>query len=157
LPWGTKESISCWHVEVVHDDAFVTKMHLEILWKQSFLWKPHYRTSLTWAFLKVNSSQSMDLEHNQFMRCIVYHSDSISPKILAMCTKCRKGWLHNMSNGIITMTKHVEGEHSPLMKRFVEDLNYIIVAKAPTNWNANKKRACVFPFEISGFFLLKIK
>lgn len=31
------------------------------------------------------------------------------------------------------MTKHVEGEHSPLMKRLAEDLNYIIVAKAPTN------------------------
>jgi hypothetical protein len=55
------------------------------------------------------------------------------------------------------MKKHVEGEHSPFMKRLVEDLNYVIVTKAPTNRNANKKRAHVFPFEISRFFLFQIK
>jgi hypothetical protein len=69
----------------------ITKMQLEILWKQRLLWKPHYCTSVTWAFLKVNNSQPMDLEHNQLMRCIIYQSDSIGLEILAMCTKCKKG------------------------------------------------------------------
>jgi hypothetical protein len=50
------------------------------------------------------------------------------------------------------MKKHVEGEHSPLVKRLAKDPNCITVAKAPTDRNTNKKRAHVFPFEIFGFF-----
>jgi hypothetical protein len=37
-------------IEVVHNDAYVTKMHLENLQKQRLLWKSHYCTSVTWAF-----------------------------------------------------------------------------------------------------------
>lgn len=37
-------------IEVVHNDAYVTKMHLEKLQKQRLLWKSHYCTSVTWAF-----------------------------------------------------------------------------------------------------------
>ncbi len=39
-------------IEVVHNDAYVIKMHLENLRKQRLLWKPHYCSSITWAFFK---------------------------------------------------------------------------------------------------------
>ncbi len=45
-------------------DAYITKMHLENLQQQRIFWKPHSRTSLIWAFLKVNNNQPMDLDHN---------------------------------------------------------------------------------------------
>jgi hypothetical protein len=32
------------------DDAYLLEVHLEILWKQRLLWKPHYCNFLTWAF-----------------------------------------------------------------------------------------------------------
>ncbi len=34
-------------IEVVHNDAYVIKMHLENLRKQRLLWKPHYCSSIT--------------------------------------------------------------------------------------------------------------
>lgn len=49
------------------------------------------------------------------------------------------------------MKKHVEGEHSPFMKRLAEDPNCITIAKAPIDRNTNKKGAHIFPFEIFGF------
>jgi hypothetical protein len=39
----------------VHNYAYVIKMHLENLWKQRLLWKPHC-TLVTWAFFKVNNN-----------------------------------------------------------------------------------------------------
>jgi hypothetical protein len=72
-----------------HDDAYITKMCLENLHKQRFFLKPHYYTSFTWAFFKVNNNQLLDLKHNQIMKCIICHHDYVSPKILVMHTRCK--------------------------------------------------------------------
>jgi hypothetical protein len=32
-------------------DAYITEMHLENLWQQRLLWKPHYHTSLTQSII----------------------------------------------------------------------------------------------------------
>jgi hypothetical protein len=56
-------------------NAYITKMCLENLQKQRFFKKPHYCTSLTWAFFTVNNNQLLDLEHNQIMKCIICHHD----------------------------------------------------------------------------------
>jgi hypothetical protein len=50
------------------------------------------------------------------------------------------------------MKKHVEENHFALMKRLVKDLSCI--AKAPIDRNASKKRAHIFPFEISRVFFI---
>ncbi len=76
----------------MHDDASsITKMHLEILQKQRFLWKPHYHISFTWVVFMVHNDQLVDLERNQIMRCIVCHNDYVGPEILTMHTGCKKG------------------------------------------------------------------
>jgi hypothetical protein len=49
---------------IVVDEQIVVVMHLEGLWKQKVAWKPHYRNSPVWAFLKVNNNQPMDLFQN---------------------------------------------------------------------------------------------
>lgn len=52
---------------VVVDEQVVTKMHLENLWKQKVAWKLHYHNSPTWAFLKVNNNQHVNLSQNYEM------------------------------------------------------------------------------------------
>lgn len=53
------------------------------------------------SHFKVNNNQPMDLKHNQIMRCIIYHHDYASLKILFMCTKCKKGLIaYHKSIGI---------------------------------------------------------
>jgi hypothetical protein len=103
------------------------------------------------GFFKVNNNQRKDLEHNQIMRCIIYNNNFIGLEILAMCTTCRKGLIaYHKFNGITNMKKYVEGDHYSLVKRLTKYISYIIVAKAPINQNASKKKAHNFPFEIFG-------
>jgi hypothetical protein len=120
-------------VETMHDDASsITKMHLEMLQKQRLLWKPHYHISLTWVVFMVNNNQIVDLECNQIMRCIIFHSDSAAPEILTMHTRYKKGSITYLNfNGIITMKKRVEGDHYALMERLGKYPNCISLAKAP--------------------------
>jgi hypothetical protein len=118
------------NVEGVHDDAYITKMHMENLWKQRFMWKPQYCTSFTWAFCKVNNNQSMDLEHNLIMKCIICHNDYVDIKILTMHTKFRKGLIAcHKTNGITTMNKCVEVDHFAFVKKLTKDPNCIPLAK----------------------------
>jgi hypothetical protein len=37
---------------VAIDEQTITKVHLEILWRQNMAWKLHYHNSPTWAFLR---------------------------------------------------------------------------------------------------------
>jgi hypothetical protein len=119
-------------------------MHLENLQQWRFIWKPHSCTSLTWAFLKVNNNQPMDLDHNQIMRCILCHVDFVDIEILGMHTRCEK-WLitYHKTNGITTMKKHVDDDHFTLMRKLIEDLT-IVSTKAPLDRQANKKRHMSF-------------
>jgi hypothetical protein len=67
----------------------------------------------------MNDSQLMTFFQNQIMKFIIFHSDIAPPKILAMHTKCRKGFItYHKSNGIITMKKHVEFDHFALRRIF---------------------------------------
>ncbi len=116
-------------------NGYITRMHLENLRQQRLLWKPHSPTSLTWAFLKVNNNQLVDLDHNQIMGCIFCHVDFVDLEILAMHTRCRKGFItYHKTNGITTMKKHVDADH---------------LTKVPLDQKANKKKAHAFPSTIS--------
>lgn len=64
--------------------------------------------------------------------------------------------MYHKFNGITTMKKHVEGDHLALMKRLAEDPNYIVIAKVPTNRNANKKGHMSLHLKFLGFSLLQV-
>jgi hypothetical protein len=115
-------------------------MHLENLQQQRLLWKPHSHTSFTWAFLKVNNNQHVDLDHNQIMGCIFYHVDFVDLEILAMHTRCRKGLItYHKTNDITTMKKHVDANHFALMRKLAKDLT-IVLTKPPLDRQANQKK-----------------
>lgn len=85
-------------------------------------WKPFNRNSST--FFKVNGNLPVDPSDPQVMRCIVCHSSSVGPEILAMRTRCRKGLItYNKANGIAPMKKHVEVENSVLSKKYGEEVS----------------------------------
>jgi hypothetical protein len=77
------------------------------------------------------------------MQCIICHNDTTIPKILAMHTRCNKGFIaYHKSNGITTMRKHIEFEHSALLKKLLEDATNVAL-KFPLNHGPSKKRAHV--------------
>jgi hypothetical protein len=94
------------------DEEDVIEVQLKNLLKQKLAWKFHYCNSVTWAFKKVNDTQLVDLFQNKIMRCIICHSDTTPFEILAMHTRCRKGFIaYHKSNVIIAMKKHVEYDY----------------------------------------------
>jgi len=51
-----------------NDDSLPNQEELlETMKKQLVWWKPHQRTSPTWAFFKVNNNQHVDLKQSQVM------------------------------------------------------------------------------------------
>ncbi len=120
------------------------------------VWKPHYCNSRTWVYFKVNNNQPMEISQNQIMKCVICQNDIIPLEILSMHTRCRKDLIaYHKSNGITTMKKHVDSNHSILLKKMLEDATNI-APKSPLNCEPIKKRACVCPIAISSFFLWSI-
>jgi hypothetical protein len=90
------------------------------------------------------------------MHCIIYHSDTAPPEVLAMHIRCRKGLIaYNKFNGITIMKKHVEYDHVALLKIFLKNATFE-VPKSPIYHEPSKKRANVSPFNIFGFFLIAL-
>jgi hypothetical protein len=65
--------------------------------------------------------------------------------------------MYHKFNGIIAMKKHVDCDHPTLMKRLAKHPNYIVVAKAPTNRNTNKKGHMSFHLKFLGLISNKFK
>jgi len=134
------------------DEHRVVEAHLENLWKQRSTWKLNYHNSITWAFFEVNDNQLINLSENKIMRCIICHSEITPFEILAMHTRCRKCFIaYDKSNGITTMKKHVEYDHSTLLQKLLKDPTNL-APRFPLDYEPSKKRAHVFPFAIFGFF-----
>jgi hypothetical protein len=55
-------------------NLIVEAMLLENLKQQQKFWKPHQRSSIIWAFKKVNNNKLVCLEYSQVMCCIVCHN-----------------------------------------------------------------------------------
>lgn len=88
------------------DEQHVVEAHLENLWKQRSAWKLHCHNSITWAFFKVNDNQPINLSKNQIMKCIIFHNKTNALEILAMHTRCKKGFIaYHKYNGTTTMKK----------------------------------------------------
>jgi hypothetical protein len=82
------------------------------------------------------------------MRCIIFHSETIIPEILAMRIKCRKGFIaYHKYNGITTMKKHVESNHFILLQKLLEDPTNL-APRFSFDRELNKKRTHVSPFAI---------
>jgi len=82
----------------------------------------HYCNSPTWAFFKVNTNQHIDLFQNQIMGFSIFHSDVVPFEILAMHTRCKKGFItYYKSNGITTMKKHVDFDRFALLRKLLEN------------------------------------
>ncbi len=119
-------------------------------------WKSHYYNAPKWVSFKVNNNQPVEISQNQIMKCIICQNDMVPLEILVMCTRCRKGLIaYHKSIGITTMKKHVDSNHSILLKILLEDATNI-APKSPLNCEPIKKRACVCAIVISSFFLLSI-
>ncbi len=105
-----KQAVSCKVLfNVGINELIMQEMLLKNLKKQVKLWKLHKRTSQTWAFFKVNNNQHVDLGQSQVMRCIVWQSGMVGPNILALHTRCHKGFImYHKVNFISTMKKQME-------------------------------------------------
>jgi len=86
------------------------------------------------------------------MWCIICHSNVVGPKILALCTKLRKGLIvyHN-SNGITSMKKHVDFEDNTLIKMFCQK-QYDVAAIILLSHEPTKKQMYMILSAIFGFF-----
>jgi hypothetical protein len=88
-------------------------MLLENLKQQQKFWKPHQRSSIIWAFLKMNNNKLVCLEYSQVMHCIVCHNwlqdFSLTHKM------CKGLIVYHKANGISTMKKHVEQKYVNLL------------------------------------------
>jgi hypothetical protein len=92
----------------------VNKLHV-----QRSLWRENNKNALCWAFYFVNDNKKVLKIAIQTMHCILCHSNPIlnlNPK-----TQARKGLIiYNTINGIIALRKHVNSNHSNVLKKFEE-------------------------------------
>ncbi len=118
---------------------------------QSIFWRRNNRNSLCWAFYCVNNNKKMNAITLQIMQCILCHNDSIlnvNPK-----TKARKGLvIHNSSNGISTLKKHVNLDHPNIFLKFEKEINCPLREDEKQPF---KKRPNVSSISISSFFVTK--
>ncbi len=118
---------------------------------QRLFWKVEGRDAICWAFYVINDNKLMDGKIPQVMK---YHLCSKTLVLYNLRTKLRKGLIsYYKTNGISTLKKHADVEHSLLAKTLGEEVNNLMktqVEKQPTT-----KRKNVSSFEISKFFLTK--
>jgi hypothetical protein len=72
------------------------------------------------------------------MRCIICHNDVAPLEILTLRIKCKKNYIANHKfNGITIMKKHVDFDHSTLLKRLLEDAS--IAPRSLFDYEPNKE------------------
>ncbi len=85
---------------------------------QKIIWKSHGRNSLHWVFLFVNDNKDVNVKCPQTMRCIFCYSSPI-----LFCNFKTQAKKHLISNGITSLKKHVNVDHSIKAKMFEEEVN----------------------------------
>jgi hypothetical protein len=88
---------------------------------KKYFGKTNSKNALCWEFYCVNNNKEMNVTTPQIMHCILCHNNPIftTPK-----TQARK-WIiiSNTTNGIATLKKHINSDHSDIVKRFEEKFN----------------------------------
>jgi hypothetical protein len=89
---------------------------------QIIIWKSHGRNSLCWVFFGVNDNKDVNVKCPQTMRCILCYSSPIL--FCNFKTQARKHLiLNDITNGITSLKKHVNVDHSIKAKMFEEEMN----------------------------------
>jgi len=119
--------------------VLMNSMSLKCIWKtcENKNWLGSYTTTiqshghyLRWMIIDLSTFLKTRL-----CNCIICHSDTIIPKILAMHTRCNKGLIaYHKSNDITTMRKHIEFEYSTLLKKLVRRCNKCCSKISTQSW-----------------------
>jgi hypothetical protein len=81
------------------------------------------------------------------MKCIIYHNETTPLEILAICTRCKKGFIaYHKFNGITTMKKYV-----------VYFVGTNLAPRSSLDCESSKKKVHVSPFATFGFFFFANK
>jgi hypothetical protein len=92
----------------------------------------HNINSLCWAFYFVNDGKKIEVASHQVIRCILCYDNVINipnPKI-----KERKGSIiYYKTYGITALKKHVDANHSIIVKKFEEEINNEIIGNVEKN------------------------
>jgi len=97
---------------------------LQVLHAQRLFGKPYGINAICWAFYVVNDNTQIDGKVLQVMRCMICHNEYV-PFIAK--TKLKKRIIsYFKSNGITTLKKHVDVEHTLLTKKFEEEVNSLV-------------------------------
>jgi hypothetical protein len=115
--------------------------------------KPNNKNALCWAFYYVNDNKEIDFIVVQVMRCFLCYNSPIlnlNPKIQA-----RKGLIiYNKINGITTLRKHVNSNHSNIFFKIEEEMNNPLREdeKQPLKKRQNESSNSIFNFCCKGTF-----
>jgi hypothetical protein len=119
-------------------------VHLENLQKTKNCLEATLQQFIDHAFFKVNNNQPMDLSQKRIMRCIICYNDVAPLEILTLHIRLKKNYItYHKFNGITIMKKHVNFDHSTLLKRLLEDAS--IALRSQFNYEPNKKEVHVSP------------
>jgi hypothetical protein len=87
--------------------------------QKRYFGKKKSKNALCWAFSCVNDNKEVNLTTPQIMHCILCHNNPIVN--VNIKTQARKGLIiYNTTNGIVTLKKHVNLDHSNISKKFEE-------------------------------------
>jgi hypothetical protein len=118
------------------------KLHVQ----RSF-WRGNNINALCWAFYYANDNKEIHVIASQTMHCIFSHSNPIlnlNPK-----TQARKGLIiYNITNGITTLRKHVNVDHSNVLKKFEKEVNCLLRQEEK---QPSKRRSNISYISISSF------
>jgi len=127
------------------------KENFKKLHVQRSFWKGNSRNALCWAFYYVNDNKEVNVIAPQTMHCIICHINPIlnlNPKI-----QVRKGiTIYNTTNGITTLRKHVNVDHSNVLKKIEREVNFLLREEEK---QPSKKRSNISFNSISSFFFAR--
>ncbi len=88
---------------------------------QKIIWKSHGRNYLRWVFLCVNDNKDVNVKCPQTIKCIFHYSSPIL--FCNFKTQARKHLiLNDITNGITSLKKHVNANHSIIEFFFEEEI-----------------------------------
>jgi len=98
----------------------------------------------------VNDKKDVDVKCPQTMRCILCYSSLVL--FCNLKTEAKKGLIiYSTTNGIVTLKKHVNVDHSIIVKIFEEELNSPLRGE---RWRNNAKKIKKFKLNICMFYQL---
>ncbi len=125
--------------------------NLKKLHAQRIFWRGSSINALFWAFYCVNDNKEVNVIVLQTMHCIFCYNNpilNVKPK-----TQARKGLIiYNTNNTIAPLRKHVNLDHSNILKKFEREVNCPL---KEDERKPSRKKPNIFLNSISNFFATK--